>query len=147
MSCDQCQVVTVSGTPIHEQGCPNNWKHAVTGEPYATSCWQCGGDFTPDEKPNKYSVCSGCLTKRSNERTTRELYAPQGVIQLYYLTLVLVDVGIKTGVAECLSIRLPHARCGLLLLVTGLKPTLRNAGLPGVWCSLLIPCEHLDFPW
>ncbi len=59
-ACDQCQVCTINGHSVHEAGCPNGWINPATQEGYPAPCWECGCDFTPTERPHRYSVCPSC---------------------------------------------------------------------------------------
>ena len=63
--CDQCNAICINHTNCHEEGCPNSWKDAYTGEPLPFPCWTCGFNFTPEEKPHKYVVCPGCAIEES----------------------------------------------------------------------------------
>ena len=60
--CDHCGTVSVNRVTCHEMRCPNSWRHPKTGEPLPAPCWECGCDFTPEERPHKYSICPDCAS-------------------------------------------------------------------------------------
>ena len=56
--CDQCEVLSINGTACHETGCPNSWKHPVSGKGYIRDCFECGFEFQPAGVHQ--AVCCGC---------------------------------------------------------------------------------------
>jgi len=67
MTCGNCNVVSIQGVPCHETGCPDSWIDPATGEGYPVPCWECGCDYTPEERGSKYSLCVGCLEDEFSE--------------------------------------------------------------------------------
>lgn len=53
-SCDQCEVLSINGCACHETGCVNSWRDPVTGEPNPVECYECGCDFVPEERRQRY---------------------------------------------------------------------------------------------
>ena len=61
MGCDSCDVLTIQGVACHEFGCESKWRDPVTDRGYPAPCWECGCEFIPDDKPNRYSICPDCI--------------------------------------------------------------------------------------
>lgn len=49
LSCDQCSLAIIQGTPCHEAGCPNSWIDPKTDEGYTRECPWCGCGFVPKD--------------------------------------------------------------------------------------------------
>ena len=47
-------MLSINGHPCHETGCPDAW----IGRP--ARCFECGCDFVPETRPNRYSACPDC---------------------------------------------------------------------------------------
>lgn len=75
MSCDQCQVLSINGTPTHETGCPNAWKHPITDVPYPVECFHCGCEYAPEEAPPHRTtrICPSCIEDERNPIESCEL--------------------------------------------------------------------------
>jgi len=63
--CPNCQVLSICGVPSHEQGCPSSWRNPATGIGYPVACWECGCDYTPEEKPGPRDpiACPDCIAE------------------------------------------------------------------------------------
>lgn len=53
-ACGSCQALMINGVYCHEIGCPEAWRTRKV------PCWECGYDFLPETRPNKYSLCPDC---------------------------------------------------------------------------------------
>ena len=70
VSCDQCQLMTIQGTPCHETGCPKSYINPRTGQPYPIPCFQCGYDYIPEGKVHRTNaICSDCANPEPIEKT------------------------------------------------------------------------------
>jgi hypothetical protein len=52
--CGSCNILYINGTRTHEEGCPDSWKD------FPAECFNCGCEFKPESRPNKYSLCPDC---------------------------------------------------------------------------------------
>lgn len=46
--CQSCEALTINGILCHERGCPDAWKD------YKRNCDWCGGEFTPEERHQRF---------------------------------------------------------------------------------------------
>lgn len=65
--CELCQVISIQGQACHETGCPDSWRHPLTGDPLPVECFECGCDYVPEVRVSHpiHAICPDCIRDRN----------------------------------------------------------------------------------